>query len=126
MQVVNFGAKHGSEWAPSRRNLGRLFVCTKHKSYDLAEWSGAPNGSRSTTRVRRIKRFDHGLTASLFICGSFCTSRRTLAMVGRDHGDGSREYCNSPGRMTRGLPSLSSQIGDRGHFRPGGSMESVI
>ena len=27
MHVANFGAKHGGEWAPSRRNLGSLFVC---------------------------------------------------------------------------------------------------
>src|SRR5215471_17161431 len=25
MQVANLGAKHGAEWAPSRRNLGSLF-----------------------------------------------------------------------------------------------------
>src|SRR5580692_3320809 len=31
MQVANFGAKHGGEWAPSRRNLGSLFVCSKQK-----------------------------------------------------------------------------------------------
>jgi hypothetical protein len=31
MLVANFGAKHGGEWAPSRRNLGSLFVCPKQK-----------------------------------------------------------------------------------------------
>ena len=40
MQVANFGAKHGGEWAPSRRNLGSLFVCSKQKA---ATWeNGAP------------------------------------------------------------------------------------
>jgi len=48
MLVANFGAKRGGEWASSRRNLGRLFVCTKHKSRDLAEWSG-----HSTDRDQR-------------------------------------------------------------------------
>jgi hypothetical protein len=32
MLVVNFGTKHGGEWAPSRRNLGSLFVCPKQKA----------------------------------------------------------------------------------------------
>jgi hypothetical protein len=31
MQVGSFGAKHGREWAPSRRNLGSLSVCSKQK-----------------------------------------------------------------------------------------------
>jgi hypothetical protein len=35
MQVANFSAKHGGEWASSRRNLGSLFVCSKQKSRDL-------------------------------------------------------------------------------------------
>src|SRR5215472_8402768 len=32
MLALNFGTKHGGEWAPSRRNLGSLFVCPKQKA----------------------------------------------------------------------------------------------
>jgi hypothetical protein len=32
MLVANFDTKHGGEWAPSRRNLGSLFVCPEQKA----------------------------------------------------------------------------------------------
>jgi hypothetical protein len=32
MQVANFGAKHGGEWAPSWRNLGGSFVRSNQKA----------------------------------------------------------------------------------------------
>jgi hypothetical protein len=41
MQVANFGAKHGDEWAPSRRSLGSLFVCSQQKAATWENGSGA-------------------------------------------------------------------------------------
>ena len=51
MQVANFGAKHGGEWAPSRRNLGSLFVCSKQKAATWENGRGAQSFDRDQRRA---------------------------------------------------------------------------
>jgi hypothetical protein len=58
MQVANFGANHGGEWAPYRRNLGSLFVCSKQKSRDLGEWSERKALIETNDARARVRQFD--------------------------------------------------------------------
>jgi hypothetical protein len=55
MQVANFGAKHGGEWAPSRRNPGSLFVCSKQKAATWENGRGARSLYRDQLRVRALQ-----------------------------------------------------------------------
>ena len=98
MQVANFGAKHGGEWAPSRRNLGSLFVCSKQKAATWENGRGAQSLYRDQLRVRRIRQFDHGLAANLheFL---FSSNWSLLVKFAGEFANGSQTYAGKVGRQ---------------------------
>jgi hypothetical protein len=93
MQVANFGAKHGGEWAPSRRNLGSLFVCSKQKA---ATWENG-RGAQSFDRDQRLA-CNHGLAANLH---KLLFSSNWLLLVYRGRVRQRFTKLRRPGRLTR-------------------------
>ena len=96
MQVANFGAKHGGEWAPSRRNLGSLFVCSKQKA---ATWENG-RGAQSFDRDQRLacgrQTIDHGLAANLHEL-LFSSNWLLLVKFAGEFANGSQGYAGQVG-----------------------------
>ena len=90
-EVANFGAKHGGEWAPSRRNLGSLFVCFKQKA---ATWENG-RGAQSFDRDQQLA-CNHGLAANLHKL-LFSSNWLLLVKFAGEFANGSQGYAGQVG-----------------------------